>query len=67
MRAQTPQAFHLDVIRAAYERALKSGNVAATDDCGILHKYMPEVAICIVEGEEANRKITYKGDLKVES
>lgn len=67
MRAQTPQAFHLDVIRAAYERALASGAVAATDDCGILHKYMPEVAICIVEGEEANRKITYKGDLKVES
>ena len=67
MRAQTPQAFHLDVIRTAYERALKSGNVAATDDCGILHKYMPEVAIHIVEGEEANRKITYKGDLKVES
>ena len=63
MRAQTPQAFHLDVIRAAYERALASGAVAATDDCGILHKYMPEVAICIVEGEEANRKITYKGDL----
>ena len=63
MRAQTPQAFHLNVIAEAFERALKSGDIIATDDAGIVHKYMPEVPIFIVPGEETNKKITYKEDL----
>ena len=64
MRAQTPQAFHLDCIRTAYEKALEQGQVMATDDAGILHAYMPEIPIYIVPGEESNRKITYLEDLK---
>lgn len=64
MRAQTPQAFHLEVLKEAFERALKEGAVAATDDVGIVHKYLPEQPITIVAGEEANRKITYAEDLK---
>lgn len=64
MRAQTPQAFHLEVLKEAFERALKEGAVAATDDVGIVHKYLPEQSITIVAGEEANRKITYAEDLK---
>ena len=63
MRAQTPQAFHLDTIKIAFERALASGDILATDDAGIVHKYMPEEPIYIVAGEEANKKITYKEDL----
>ncbi|MCR5532478.1 MAG: 2-C-methyl-D-erythritol 4-phosphate cytidylyltransferase [Paludibacteraceae bacterium] len=66
MRAQTPQAFHLNVIAEAFERALKSGDIIATDDAGIVNKYMPEVPIYIVPGEETNKKITYKEDLKRE-
>ena len=64
MRAQTPQAFHLDTIAEAYRRALAAGKVAATDDAGIVHTYMPEVPIYIVQGDEKNRKITYKGDIE---
>ena len=64
MRAQTPQAFHLEVLKEAFERAMREGKVAATDDVGIVHKYLPEVPITIVAGEEANRKITYAEDLK---
>lgn len=64
MRAQTPQAFHLDVLKEAFERALAQGQVAVTDDVGIVHAYMPEQSIFIVSGEEANRKITYAEDLK---
>ena len=64
MRAQTPQAFHLDVLKEAFERAIKHGEVAATDDVGIVHKYLPEQPITIVSGEEANRKITYLEDIK---
>ena len=63
MRAQTPQAFHLGVIREAYRRAMDTGHIEATDDCGILRRYMPEVPIYIVEGEEQNKKITYKEDI----
>lgn len=63
MRAQTPQAFHLDVLQNAFERALAQGQVAVTDDVGIVQAYMPEQSIFIVSGEEANRKITYAEDL----
>ena len=63
MRAQTPQAFHYLVIGPAYMRAIEKGRIQATDDVGILMKYNPEVEVYVVEGEEANRKITYKEDL----
>ena len=63
MRAQTPQAFHYLVIGPAYMRAIQKGHIEATDDVGILMKYNPEVDVYIVEGEETNRKITYKEDL----
>lgn len=63
-RAQTPQAFRLSVIRRAYELAFQNNYVQATDDCGIVRHYMPEVPIYIVEGEESNRKITFKEDFR---
>ena len=64
MRAQTPQAFHLTTVEEAYRRALEAGNVVATDDAGIVLKYLPETPIYIVLGEESNKKITYREDLK---
>lgn len=62
-RAQTPQAFRLPVIRDAYQRALQDPQFRATDDCGVVRRYLPSVKIHIVEGEEQNRKITFKQDL----
>lgn len=62
-RAQTPQAFRLWVIRDAYQRALQDPQFTATDDCGVVRKYMPEMKIHVVEGEERNRKITFPEDL----
>ena len=44
-------------------RAIEKGKIAATDDVGILMKYNPEVEVFVVEGEEENKKITYKEDL----
>ncbi len=64
MRAQTPQAFHYLVIGPAYMRAIEKGKIKATDDVGILMEYNPEVDVYFVEGEEANKKITYKEDLE---
>jgi len=64
-RAQTPQAFRLPLIRDAYQRALQDPRFQATDDCGVVRKYMPGTKICVVEGSEENRKITFKEDLTV--
>ena len=73
MRAQTPQAFRLELIAEAYAKALgtelcdiqacKACHLPATDDCGIVHEHMPQVPIYIVEGEEQNKKITFKEDI----
>ncbi len=60
--AQTPQAFHASVIREAYRKALQDPNFTSTDDCGVLHKYCPEVSIFIVAGEMTNIKLTYPED-----
>ena len=62
-RVQTPQGFRFDVIDEAYRRALRDENFKATDDCGVVFKYCPEVPIFLVRGEETNMKITYKEDL----
>ena len=61
--AQTPQGFRLSVVEAAYRKAMADPQFRATDDCGVVHKYCPEVPIILVEGEAANKKITYKEDL----
>jgi len=62
-RGQTPQAFKLSVIKKAYNIALKDSNFIATDDCGIVKKYLPHENIFVVQGEERNMKITYEEDL----
>lgn len=64
MRAQTPQAFHFGTIAEAFRKAMEEGQIAATDDVGIVHRYMPDIPVFIVPGEERNRKITYQEDLK---
>lgn len=61
-RGQTPQAFRLEVISRAYEIALKDKNFKVTDDCGVVVKYLPEVPVYVVPGEESNMKLTYKED-----
>ena len=73
MRAQTPQAFRLELIAEAYAKALgvdslsaeacAEAHLPATDDCGLVHDHMPQVPIYIVEGEEQNKKITFKEDI----
>ena len=60
--AQTPQAFRIDIIREAYQKALKDKDFTSTDDCGVLLRYCPEVPIFIVPGEVSNMKLTYPED-----
>ncbi|MEU4513335.1 IspD/TarI family cytidylyltransferase [Nonomuraea wenchangensis] len=67
-RSQTPQCFKLSVIREAYERAFADPEFAdrpATDDCGVVLRYLPEVPIHLVAGSERNIKVTHPADLRI--
>ncbi|MGI8328732.1 IspD/TarI family cytidylyltransferase [Actinomadura scrupuli] len=67
-RFQTPQGFRLGTIRKAYELALAAhaGPLgSATDDCGIVHRYLPDVPIPVVEGSERNLKVTHPMDVAI--
>jgi 2-C-methyl-D-erythritol 4-phosphate cytidylyltransferase len=67
-RCQTPQGFRLSVIGQAYDLAAADPGfpaLAATDDCGIVLRYLPEVPVGAVQGSEHNLKITYPADLAI--
>lgn len=59
-RAQTPQAFRLDTLLKAHERALQD-EFDGTDDATLVERLGLEVAI--VPGDERNLKITTPEDL----
>jgi len=68
LRCQTAQGFRLSVIAAAYQLAAADpgfAGTAATDDCGVVLRYLPQVPIRAVPGSERNIKITYPADLDV--
>jgi 2-C-methyl-D-erythritol 4-phosphate cytidylyltransferase len=62
-RGQTPQGFRLSTIRRAYELAWQDPSFSATDDCSVVLRYLPDVAIHVVEGSEHNMKVTAPVDL----
>lgn len=62
-RGQTPQAFKLSTIRKAYEVASSDPNFQATDDCSVVLKYLPDVPIHVVAGDEFNMKVTQPVDV----
>ena len=64
-RVQTPQGFHAATLQHAYDVALTDPNFQATDDCGVVFRYLPEVEIALVEGEQRNIKLTYPEELHV--
>ncbi|MFI7022135.1 D-ribitol-5-phosphate cytidylyltransferase [Micromonospora sp. NPDC049900] len=62
-RGQTPQAFRSSTIREAYRRAAGDPNFAATDDCGVVLRYLPEVPIKVIDGSDENIKVTHPVDV----
>jgi 2-C-methyl-D-erythritol 4-phosphate cytidylyltransferase len=64
-RGQTPQAFKLSTLRAAYARAIDDPYFHATDDCGVVVRYLPEVEVKCVLGSEDNIKVTHPVDLTI--
>lgn len=63
LRVQTPQGFHLHTIAEAYRMALADPAFTATDDCGIVMRYLPYIPVHVVEGDERNAKLTYASDI----
>lgn len=57
-RGQTPQAFWASVIKKAYALAAQDENFEATDDCTVVLRYLPDVPIWVVPGDERNMKVT---------
>ncbi|MCW4457825.1 bifunctional cytidylyltransferase/SDR family oxidoreductase [Microbacterium sp. MPKO10] len=64
-RGQTPQAFKLSTIRRAYEIAADDPNFKATDDCGVIFTYLPDVKIYVVDGTAENMKVTEPIDIHI--
>lgn len=64
-RMQTPQGFRQKTIQEAYQIALKDLHFTATDDCGTVLRYLPDVKVGIVRGSERNIKLTYADDLSL--
>ncbi len=64
-RCQTPQAFRSSTIREAHRRAAADPDFTATDDCGVVLRYLPDVPVVVVPGTEENIKVTHPVDLTV--
>lgn len=64
-RGQTPQGFKLSVLRSAYELAADDPYFSATDDCGVVLKYLPDVRTKTILGSDRNMKVTYPLDMYI--
>lgn len=64
-RAQTPQGFRLATLRRAYELAAAEPGFEASDNCGVVRRFLPDVPIRVVLGRETNIKVTTPTDLLV--
>jgi 2-C-methyl-D-erythritol 4-phosphate cytidylyltransferase len=64
-RVQTPQGFRSEVLREAHERAAADPGFTPTDDCGVVRRYLPDVPVLVVPGDERNLKVTTALDLVV--
>jgi 2-C-methyl-D-erythritol 4-phosphate cytidylyltransferase len=62
-RGQTPQGFHLPVIREAHERARNEGFKDAHCDIELVLKYKSGGPVYLIRGSEYNIKITYPLDI----
>ena len=58
--AQTPQAFHADLLRRAYEEVART-EVAVTDDAALVERL--GVSVHLVLGSVENIKVTTPSDL----
>jgi 2-C-methyl-D-erythritol 4-phosphate cytidylyltransferase len=60
-RGQTPQGFLLGVIRDAYDHFIPG--TCMTDDCGVVLRYLPDIKIHCIYGDDMNMKVTNPNDI----
>ena len=61
---QTPQGFRAAPLLAAYEQAERDG-FSGTDTASCIARYVPELPVRAIPGDERNFKITYARDLEM--
>jgi ribitol-5-phosphate 2-dehydrogenase (NADP+) / D-ribitol-5-phosphate cytidylyltransferase len=61
-RGQTPQVFRNIILQQAYAAAAAAGELTATDDCGLVLRFVPAARVVAVAGDETNVKITTRLD-----
>lgn len=64
-RGQTPQAFRRGILSRAYQIAASGPAFEATDDCSVVLNYLLDTPIFVVNGSEANIKITEPVDIHI--
>lgn len=62
---QTPQAFSVPVLTEAYARFDQDPAATATDDGGVIRRYMPEIPVVLIKGNRRAQKLTYPEDLPI--
>lgn len=60
---QTPQAFKKTILLSAYKKFMQDKHRIASDDCGIVLRYLPDEKIAVVKGDESNFKLTHQQDI----
>ena len=61
--AQTPQGFHLSLIKEVYKKLMEDEeDYFFSDDCGIFMHYIENVSLHVIEGNRENIKLTYPED-----
>ena len=58
-----PAGVPLGAIREAYRRAEGDPDFAATDDCGVVLRYLPGTPIKVIDGSDENIKVTHPVDV----
>ncbi len=62
-RSQTPQVFRAAILERALRAAADADDLRASDECGLVLRYVPDARLVAVAGDEINLKITTPTDL----
>ena len=64
---QTPQGFHLQLLRDSFQSAANEGGDTScwTDDCSVVLAHNPDLSIHKIEGDACNIKLTHKEDKQI--
>lgn len=62
---QTPQGFSVPVLQHAYRLFGEDPHATATDDGGVVRRYLPNIPVGLITGSRRAVKLTYPEDLTV--